>query len=34
MQDIYNEFDARIASRLKRGKNTIIQTNAIDFDLR
>jgi DNA replication protein DnaC len=34
MQDIYNEFDARIASRLKRGENTIIQTNAIDFDFR
>ena len=34
MLDIHDNFDARIASRMKRGKNIIIQTNATDYDLR
>ena len=31
---IYNDFDGRIASRMMRGNNVIIQTDAIDYNLR
>ena len=34
LQYIYNDFDGRIASRMMRGNNEIIQTNAIDYNLR
>ena len=34
LQYIYNDFDGRIASRMMRGNNEIIQTDAIDYNLR
>ena len=34
LEKLYDEFDARIISRLNREKNEIVQTNAIDFSMR
>ena len=34
LEYIYNDFDGRIASRMMRGNNEIIQTDAIDYNLR
>ena len=31
---LYDEFNARTVSRVNRGKNEIVQTNAIDFSMR
>ena len=34
LENLHDELDARIVSRLNHGKNEIVQTNAIDFSMR